>query len=91
MFVHLATYFILVFTLLPPVHAALFITLNQALMGLYIGCTFAPNHKGMDLITGAVPANFLRRQATTSRNVRPSPVNDCFYAGSITRSNTTCF
>jgi fatty acid desaturase len=38
---------------------------------VYLGCTFAPNHKGMEMLTsdGEQP-DFLRRQVLTSRNVR---------------------
>ena len=45
--VHFAIYFTLLFTLLPPLHALAFIAIHQAIFGVYLGATFAPNHKGM--------------------------------------------
>lgn len=79
--VHAGGYLTAIFASLDPVAAALFIIVNQALTGLYVGATFAPNHKGMAMIDDATPYGFLRRQAMTSRNVRPSPVNDYLYGG----------
>jgi fatty acid desaturase len=35
---------------LPPVKAAVFIAVRQGLFGLYLGCSFAPNHKGMPIL-----------------------------------------
>ena len=41
---------------------------HQALFGVYLGLTFAPNHKGMPHPDGT--EDFLRKQVLTSRNVR---------------------
>jgi len=38
--------------------------------GLYMGCSFAPNHKGMPIIGASEKVDYLRRQVLTSRNVR---------------------
>ncbi len=81
MAVHLLAYLVAAFTLMSPVDAALFIIVNQALMGLYIGSTFAPNHKGMEMVDARSPTDFLSRQVLTSRNVRPGAVNDYLYGG----------
>ena len=43
---------------------------NSFSFGFYLGCSFAPNHKGMPMIGRANPLDFLRRQVLTSRNVR---------------------
>jgi fatty acid desaturase len=67
---HAAGYLTLVFLVLSPVKAAVFIVVQQALFGLYLGLSFAPNHKGMPILSKEDETDFLRRQAMTSRNVR---------------------
>ena len=44
--------------------------MHQAVFGLYMGCSFAPNHKGMPIIEPDEKLDYLRRQVLTSRNVR---------------------
>ena len=78
---HIGVYIGLVFLSLPFWQGLLFITVNQLLLGLYIGSTFAPNHKGMLMLDGKHQLDFLRRQVLTSRNVKSSPVNDFLYGG----------
>ncbi len=78
---HIGVYTCLVFLSLPFWHGLLFIAVNQLLIGLYIGSTFAPNHKGMLMLDGKTKLDFLRRQVLTSRNVNSSPVNDVLYGG----------
>jgi fatty acid desaturase len=60
-----------VLLVLSPARAMAFLALHMGLFGVYLGCTFAPNHKGMVMLTndGDQP-DFLRRQVLTSRNVR---------------------
>ena len=61
----------LVLLVLPPVQAIAFVSVQQALMGLYLGSSFAPNHKGMPMPDeNDAGLGFLRRQVLTSRNVR---------------------
>lgn len=67
---HVAIYLGLVFWLLPLTHALAFIVVQQAVFGLYLGCSFAPNHKGMPVLSYDSEENFLSRQVMTSRNVR---------------------
>jgi fatty acid desaturase len=67
---HLAGYFAAVLLVLPPAKAAAFILIQQGLFGLYLGCAFAPNHKGMPIMSAGDETDFLRRQVLTSRNVR---------------------
>ena len=78
---HIGVYTCLVFLSLPFWQGLLFIAVNQVLIGLYIGSTFAPNHKGMLMLDGNTKLDFLRRQVLTSRNVKASPVNDVLYGG----------
>lgn len=78
---HVGAYVGLAFLLLPPLTAVAFIIVNQLLLGLYIGSTFAPNHKGMLMLDANNPMDFLRRQVVTARNVRPSFINDFLYGG----------
>jgi len=67
---HLAGGIVLLLLLMSPLHALAFIGVQQGLLGLYLGVSFAPNHKGMPLADAAWSSDFLRRQVLTSRNVR---------------------
>jgi fatty acid desaturase len=73
---HLAGYLGAVLLVLPPGKAVAFIALQQALFGLYLGCSFAPNHKGMPILAADDKTDFLRRQVLTSRDVRGSRMVD---------------
>lgn len=79
--VHLAWYLGLVFTVLPPAKALVFVAIHQGLWGFYMGCSFAPNHKGMPVITSQDDLDFLRKQVLTSRNVRGSRLVDLALGG----------
>ena len=48
----------------------MFIGVQQGLLGLYLGVSFAPNHKGMPMLSADDRSDFLRRLVLTSRNVR---------------------
>jgi fatty acid desaturase len=78
---HFAGYFTAVFLVLSPVKALTFIVVQQGLFGLYLGCSFAPNHKGMPIMAATDQADFLRRQVLTSRNVRGGRVTDFILGG----------
>ncbi|MFJ9692703.1 fatty acid desaturase family protein [Kitasatospora sp. NPDC101183] len=78
---HFVAYFGLVFAALPAGKAVAFIAVHQALLGLYLGCVFAPNHKGMLMVTPEMNLDFLRRQVLTSRNVRGGAVIDAVMGG----------
>ena len=73
---HFAAYLTAVFLLLSPVKAVVFILVQQGLFGFYLGCSFAPNHKGMPVFTAADKVGFLRQQVLTSRNVRGGWLTD---------------
>ncbi|HLL09239.1 MAG TPA: acyl-CoA desaturase [Nocardioidaceae bacterium] len=68
--VHLVAYLGGLVLLLSPLQALVFVLVHQGVFGIYLGCSFAPNHKGMPTLTKAQELDFLRRQVLTSRNVR---------------------
>ncbi|TQJ92779.1 acyl-CoA desaturase [Streptomyces sp. SLBN-31] len=70
LFAHFVLYLTVLLWLLPPGMAIAFLAVHQALFGVYLGSLFAPNHKGMPILTGEDRPDFLRRQVLTSRNVR---------------------
>jgi fatty acid desaturase len=76
---HIVGYLAALFLMLPPGKALAFLAVHQALFGVYLGCTFAPNHKGMPMPTDHL--DFLRRQVLTSRNVRGGRVLDVVLGG----------
>jgi fatty acid desaturase len=78
---HLGGYLVALFAVLPPGKAVAFLLVHQALFGLYLGGTFAPNHKGMPTLTGDRRPDFLRRQVLTSRNVRGGRLLDVLLGG----------
>ena len=79
--VHVAGYVTALLLVLPPLQAVAFALVQQGLFGLYLGCTFAPNHKGMPVVADGEELDFLRRQVLTSRNVRGSRVVDFVLGG----------
>ncbi|GAC1345873.1 MAG: hypothetical protein NVSMB29_20230 [Candidatus Dormibacteria bacterium] len=79
--VHAAVYLGAIFLVLSPGTAVVFIVVQQGLFGLYLGCAFAPNHKGMPILTAAEHLDPIRRQVLTSRNVRGSRVVDVALGG----------
>jgi fatty acid desaturase len=78
---HAAGYLAAVLLVLSPVKAVVFVVVQQALFGLYLGCSFAPNHKGMPMLSADDQTDFLRRQVLTSRNVRGSWLVDFTLGG----------
>lgn len=78
---HFAAYLAAVFLVLPPVKAVTFILVQQGLLGFYLGCSFAPNHKGMPILAASDKTDFLRRQVLTSRNVRGGWLTDFALGG----------
>jgi fatty acid desaturase len=67
--VHIGGYLAAVFLVLPLGQAFVFIAVHQALWGVYMGCSFAPNHKAMPHLEEDHQLDFLRRQVLTSHNV----------------------
>jgi fatty acid desaturase len=79
--VHAAGYLTAIFLVLPPAKAVAFIIVQQGLFGFYLGCSFAPNHKGMAVLAASDKTDFLRRQVLTSRNVRGGWLTDFAMGG----------
>jgi fatty acid desaturase len=79
--IHVAGYLTVVFLVLSPVKAVVFILVQQGLFGLYLGSSFAPNHKGMPILDADDQTDFLRRQVITSRNVRGGWLTDFALGG----------
>ncbi|MDQ6875579.1 MAG: acyl-CoA desaturase [Actinomycetota bacterium] len=68
--VHFAAYLGVLVLVMSPLHAVLFVLVQQGVFGLYLGCAFAPNHKGMPMLSAQDELDYLRRQVLTARNVR---------------------
>ncbi|MYR00769.1 MULTISPECIES: acyl-CoA desaturase [unclassified Streptomyces] len=81
LFLHIAAYLSALFLVLSPGKAVAFLAVHQCLFGVYLGCTFAPNHKGMPTLRGDERPDFLRRQVLTSRNVRGGLLTDVMLGG----------
>jgi fatty acid desaturase len=79
--VHFALYFALLFSVLEPLQALLFVAVHRGLFGTYLVSIFAPNHKAMPLLERHSKVDFLRRQVLTSRNVIAHPITDFCYGG----------
>src|SRR3954447_20175674 len=65
----LSIYVSIVFLMLPLGMAFAFLGVQLAVFGVYMGATFAPNHKGMPIIPADVRLDFFNRQVLTSRNI----------------------
>ncbi|HET6530969.1 MAG TPA: acyl-CoA desaturase [Actinoplanes sp.] len=76
---HLVLYVSALLAVLSPLQALAFFAVHQALFGVYLGLTFAPNHKGMPHPAG--DEDFLRKQVLTSRNVRGGRLTDLALGG----------
>src|SRR3954447_8957713 len=77
--VHFAVYLSVLFLVLSPLQAIAFLVVHQALFGVYLGMTFAPNHKGMPHPDGT--EDYLRKQVLTSRNVTGGWLTDAAMGG----------
>ena len=78
---HVVGYLTVVFVVLSPLQAVAFIAVQQGVFGFYMGCSFAPNHKGMPVFGPDEEVDFLRRQVLTSRNIRGGPFVDFALGG----------
>jgi fatty acid desaturase len=79
--VRILGYLTLVFVVLSPGKAAVFLAIQLGLFGLYMGMSFAPNHKGMPLVPHDAKLDFLSRQVLMSRNIRGSRMLDFMMGG----------
>ena len=78
---HAVLYVTLLLLVMSPEKAVAFAAVHQAVWGIYMGSTFAPNHKGMPIIASGENLDFLRRQVLTSRNVRGGLLTDFALGG----------
>jgi len=74
-------YVAVIFYFLPLGMAFAFIGVQLAVFGVYMGASFAPNHKGMPQLPHESKVDFLRRQVLTSRNIRGGTFMDTFMGG----------
>jgi fatty acid desaturase len=78
---HTVVYLGLVIATMTWAQGLVFIAVHQGLRGLYLGVSFAPNHKGMPVLSKADEADPFLRQVLTSRNIRGGPVVDWALGG----------
>ena len=78
---HLIAYVAVVILVLSPVQAIVFVAVQQGVFGFYMGCSFAPNHKGMPILQPGEQRDYLRRQVLTSRNIHGGRVVDFVLGG----------
>ncbi|MFC4949623.1 fatty acid desaturase family protein [Pseudonocardia sp. GCM10023141] len=79
--IHGVAYVAAIVIVLPPWQAVAFVAVHQGLFGLYLGSTFAPNHKGMAVLSDSDELDYLRRQVLTSRNIAGSRFLDMAMGG----------
>jgi fatty acid desaturase len=85
MALHYPLYFGFVIWQLGLVGALGFLALQQGLTGVYVGLSFAPNHKGMPLLDEGCDLDFVRRQVVTSRNLTKNRVSDYLFGSLATQ------
>ncbi|HET7015517.1 MAG TPA: acyl-CoA desaturase [Streptosporangiaceae bacterium] len=78
---HVLAFLAIVFWVLSPLQAVIFIAIQQGVFGVYLGCAFAPNHKGMPVLGENEKMDFLRRQVITSRNIKGGRFTDFLLGG----------
>jgi len=78
---HAALYLTAIIWLLSPLKALAFILVQQAVFSIYLGCSFAPNHKGMPIIDPESHLGFAQRQIITARNVAGGRLATFFLGG----------
>ena len=78
---HFVLYFGLLFAVLGVGPGLLFAGVHHALSGMYLGSTFAPNHKGMPVLEADNDLDYLHRQVLTARNITAHPFTDFWYGG----------
>ncbi|MWJ17978.1 acyl-CoA desaturase [Clavibacter michiganensis subsp. michiganensis] len=74
-------YLAVVFFFLPLGMAFAFVGVQLAVFGVYMGASFAPNHKGMPVLPKDSKVDFLRRQVLTSRNIKSTWLTDIYMGG----------
>ncbi|MGX5695954.1 fatty acid desaturase family protein [Agromyces soli] len=79
--VRFAVVLVPIFALLPLGMAFAFLGVQLAVFGVYMGASFAPNHKGMPVIAADAKLDFLSKQVRTSRNIRGGWWATCLMGG----------
>jgi fatty acid desaturase len=79
--VHAILYATAVLWVLSPTKAIAFFFVQQGVFGLYLGCIFAPNHKGMPMIGADAQVAFARRQVVTARNISGGRLTTLMFGG----------
>jgi fatty acid desaturase len=79
--VHYVWYLTLLFAVLPPWQAVLFIVVHQSLYGVCMAAVFAHNHIGMPLMPKKSGLNFLRREVVTARNLKSTRLTNFWWGG----------
>lgn len=79
--VRMGAYLAVVFVFLPVGLAFAFIGVQLAVFGLYMGASFAPNHKGMPVLPRGSKVDFLSKQVLTARNIRGGALMNSFMGG----------
>ncbi|GAA1346205.1 fatty acid desaturase family protein [Arthrobacter roseus] len=74
-------YFGVLFWFLPVGMAFAFIGVQMAVFGVYMGASFAPNHKGMPIIPRGSKLDFFQKQVLTARNIRGGSFINNFFGG----------
>lgn len=69
------------FFVMGPWVALAFLGVYIAVFGVYMGASFAPNHKGMPIIPADQKVDFFQRQVLTSRNIRGNRFMDILMGG----------
>ena len=67
--IRIAAYLALLFIFLPWGIVLAFLGVQLAVFGVYMGGSFAPNHKGMPMVPKTARIDFFTRQVMTSRNI----------------------
>ena len=67
--VRFAAFLTPLFIVLPVGMAFAFLGVQRAVFGVYMGASFAPNHKGMPIVARDAKLDFFSKQVRTSRNV----------------------
>jgi fatty acid desaturase len=79
--VHLSAYGALVILTMTWAQGLAFVAVHQGLRGLYLGLAFAPNHKGMPVLSRAEGLDPFLRQVLTSRNITGGAATDWLLGG----------
>ncbi|MGH8980824.1 MAG: fatty acid desaturase family protein [Acidimicrobiales bacterium] len=66
---HAGMYVTIILLVLSPLKAIAFLLVQQAVFSVYLGCSFAPNHKAMPMIGPGANLGFAEHQVVTAQNV----------------------